>query len=339
MGKVFLSYRRSDSASTTGRIYDHLANAIGSSNVFKDVDNLAPGEVFADKIKRYIDDSDTVIVVIGKEWLDASDSNSSRRLDNENDWVRIEVGRGIEKGKRVIPLLVNGAEMPSKEHLPEDLQPITSVQAAELRNGRDFQNDMAGLRLLFTPWYKKNGGLRTILLGLIGLCVIGAFLLAMKDPKAPEIPKVPKPSVQPLSGIVIDKAAWVKGSIGDDSKMPLLDVVISNYTGSSFVISQYKIVIDEFKLGRSVIITPATSFIETLDQIEVTLLQDEGSIEEHLDDPINILPNDPMRLKFEFSVKKNGKQLSPAQLGEYKFRLELPRKGMEPIKVGSFQLR
>lgn len=250
--------------------------------------------------------------------------------------------RAIEKKKRLIPLLVNGAEMPSKECLPEEMQAMTLYQSAKLRDDRDFRRDIEGLRKLLTPWYKRGVGLKFVVLGVLGVFAVlgvkwsGLFATGFSG-------EVESPSVEPShlarSGVVVDKAVWVKGSTGDDRKMPLLDVVISNHTGAPFVVSQYRVVVDRFKTTRSGMMIPSTSIIRALDKVKVILPEAGGVIEEHLDNPVNVVPNGPMRLKFEFSVERNGVCVSPSQLGGCAFRLQLLCKGMDPIEVGRFELQ
>src|SRR5512145_800274 len=115
MTRIFISYRRSDSATIAGRIYDRLAAAFTENNVFKDSYGIQPGEDFRGKIREQIATCDVVLVIIGSTWLSVTEADNPRlrRLDNPADWVRVEVETGLQRDKAVvIPLLVGGASMP-----------------------------------------------------------------------------------------------------------------------------------------------------------------------------------------------------------------------------------
>ncbi len=148
MPRIFISYRRSDSEGITGRIYDHLASAFGEDSVFMDVDDIIPGEDFRGKIREAVSTCDVVLIVIGNTWLDVRerDNPEVRRLDNPNDFVRLEVETGLQRDStRVIPLLVNRASMPSGNALPNTLRELSFKQALKMRHGSDFGRDVKRL--------------------------------------------------------------------------------------------------------------------------------------------------------------------------------------------------
>ena len=91
MPKIFISYRRGDSAGHTGRLYDRLADHFGQDQVFMDVDTIRPGLDFVEVVQQAVADSDGLIAVIGKDWLTASDATGGRRLDQPNDMVKLEI--------------------------------------------------------------------------------------------------------------------------------------------------------------------------------------------------------------------------------------------------------
>ena len=131
MATIFVSYRRSDAPGQAGRIYDGLAQRFGEENVFKDVDSLEPGVDFAEVIEETIGRCDALIAVIGAGWLDAED-RGSRRLDDPDDWVRMEIVHALERKIRVIPVLVAGASMPGSADLPDDLRALARRNAHPL---------------------------------------------------------------------------------------------------------------------------------------------------------------------------------------------------------------
>lgn len=142
MPTIFISYRRSDSASETGRLYDRLVERYGKTSVFKDVDSIPPGVRFPDYIAESIQASDVALILIGSRWLDASSGWGRRRLDDPGDFVRIEIETALRLGVPVIPVLVNGATMPPAHRLPESLRPMCLQNAVSLRQDPDFSHDV-----------------------------------------------------------------------------------------------------------------------------------------------------------------------------------------------------
>ena len=131
MNGIFISYRRDDAPGYAGRLYDRLAAHFGADHVFMDVQGIEPGVDFVDAIERALGSCEIVIVLIGKDWL-AADSAGRRRLDDPNDFVRVETATALARGIRVVPVLVEGAEMPRGDNLPTELVPLVRRQAVEL---------------------------------------------------------------------------------------------------------------------------------------------------------------------------------------------------------------
>jgi hypothetical protein len=144
--KIFLSYRREDSGDVTGRLYDRLTQHLGSAQVFKDVDSIPPGVDFRAYLANQIEACDVMLVVIGTHWL-APDATGRRRIDNPQDFVRIEIETALERGMPIVPILVSGAEIPSAEQLPEALAALAYRQARLLRPDPDFHLDVDRLLL------------------------------------------------------------------------------------------------------------------------------------------------------------------------------------------------
>ncbi len=146
MPRIFISYRRADTEVITGRINDHLVREFGAQNIFKDVDDILPGQDFRQVLHDEISKCNIVLVMIGSHWLDIQDSNQNRRLNDPNDFVRIEVESAIKQGNiLVIPVLVQGAAMPPAADLPESLHSLAYLNAAIVRNDPDFNRDMVRL--------------------------------------------------------------------------------------------------------------------------------------------------------------------------------------------------
>jgi hypothetical protein len=134
MPGVFISYRRDDSSAYAGRLYDHLCTRFGPERVFMDVDTIRPGEDFVQAISDRVASCDALIVVIGRRWLTSADATGARRLDDANDFVRLEIASALECKVRVIPALVDGAQMPGPRDLPPDLAPLSRRNAIEISN-------------------------------------------------------------------------------------------------------------------------------------------------------------------------------------------------------------
>lgn len=139
---IFVSYRRSDSADITGRIYDRLIGKFGKGPIFKDVDSIPLGLDFKEYLDMKVGECDVLLAIIGNEWLTASDSSGERRLDDPTDFVRIEIEAALERKIPVIPLLVRDARMPRAQDLPPGLQKLVYRNGIPIRSDPDFHRDM-----------------------------------------------------------------------------------------------------------------------------------------------------------------------------------------------------
>jgi hypothetical protein len=136
MNRIFISYRRDDSAGHAGRLFDRLGARLGKDSVFMDVEGIEAGLDFVETIEAAVGSCDVLLAVIGRGWLDIKDSQGRRRLDDPRDFIRLETATALARHIRVIPVLVEGAAMPSEESLPDVLRPLTRRQAVELRDSR-----------------------------------------------------------------------------------------------------------------------------------------------------------------------------------------------------------
>ena len=136
MPDIFLSYRRQDSQSATGRPADRLEEHFGPARVFHDHELIVAGEDFADEIRRAINASTVVLAVIGPHWLTAAVRPGARRLDDPGDFVRLEIESALAAGIPVVPVLIEGAAMPGSAALPASLAGFSRCQAVELSQTR-----------------------------------------------------------------------------------------------------------------------------------------------------------------------------------------------------------
>ena len=132
--RIFLSYRRDDSAPRAGRLRDALAARFGDGNIFQDIVAIAPGERFDDAIDAAHGQCDALIAVIGPGWITAVDAHGQARLTSADDYVRRELATALSRATPTIPVLVNGALMPTAEQLPMDLRQLALRQALVLHD-------------------------------------------------------------------------------------------------------------------------------------------------------------------------------------------------------------
>ncbi len=132
--KIFISYRRSDTASAAGRLYDRFCRLLGAKNVFLDIGAIDAGENFETKIQHEIGKANAILVLIGNNWMAAAPGEDKPRLFDESDHVRAEIKAALRGKAFTMPVLVDGAPMPNPEHLPEDISGITLLNAPPLRN-------------------------------------------------------------------------------------------------------------------------------------------------------------------------------------------------------------
>jgi hypothetical protein len=162
MAGLFISYRREDLPGFAGRLADALEAVFGAENVFRDIEDIRPGDDFVEVIERQLREVDALLVVIGPSWLTAN-RDGVRRLDEADDFVRQEIHAGLESGKPVLPVLIGGGIMPAETDLPLDIRRLARRQAVVLSARR------------------RGTARRSRLIGLIGLIVVAAIaLLAAK---------------------------------------------------------------------------------------------------------------------------------------------------------------
>jgi hypothetical protein len=136
MARIFVSYRREDATGFAGRIKDELERRFGDVEVFRDVDDIASGEDFVERLDGALRDCRVLIAVIGKSWLAAQNAQGTARLHDSDDFVRREISAALAGDVRVIPVLVDGAQMPNEADLPDDLKLLARRQAHELADSR-----------------------------------------------------------------------------------------------------------------------------------------------------------------------------------------------------------
>jgi hypothetical protein len=175
--KVFICYRREDTAAHAGRLYDSMVARFGERNVFMDVE-IEPGVDFVERITSVVSGCLVLIVVMGREWATVEGPDGGARIADPGDFVRLEVETALRRPEVTpIPVLVSGARMPRPEQLPEPLRPLTRRNALELSDAR---------------WRYDVGRLQTALEDLIGELTATRDRAAPPEPEpVPEAPAAP----------------------------------------------------------------------------------------------------------------------------------------------------
>lgn len=136
MSGIFICYRREDSIAYAGRLYDRLADRFGEERIFMDIDTMKVGLDFVEQIEKAVQSCDVLIAVIGKTWLNIQDEKGHRRLDNPEDFVKVEIQAALERNIPVIPLLVGGVGMPKAADLPGPIAKLTRRHAMKMSDER-----------------------------------------------------------------------------------------------------------------------------------------------------------------------------------------------------------
>ena len=197
--RVFISYRREDSAAYAGRLYDAMVARFGEHNVFMDLD-IAPGIDFVEQITENVSSCQVLIEVMGPRWATVKNDDGGVRIADPEDFVRLELEIALKRPEvTLIPVLVSGARMPDPDVLPPELRPMTRRNALELSDGR---------------WHYDVGRLNNTLDELFG---------GVAAPDAPMPPKQPPPRPPTwrfiLEGVVVaGLAALVVRALVEDHK-------------------------------------------------------------------------------------------------------------------------
>ncbi len=150
MPGVFLSYRRDDSSGQAGRLFDILAAHFGRDRVFMDLDTIRGGDNFVTVIEQQVARCDVLLAIIGERWLTVTSRTGLRRLDDPDDFVRLEIAKALERNVRVIPVLVGNASVPAEQDLPPDLRPLALRHAMDLRDAHFHEDAQKLIDILST---------------------------------------------------------------------------------------------------------------------------------------------------------------------------------------------
>jgi formylglycine-generating enzyme required for sulfatase activity len=239
MAAIFINYRKSQAAHAALAVHGRLSQEFGADLVFIDSMAIELGDDFVEQIELHLSDCQVMLTLIGDGWADAADDDGNRRFDDSDDYLLLELARAFEKRVRVVPVLIDGAKMPKKGQLPENLHPLLKRHALEVDFRRHVRQDLdalcADLRKLLRS--ATSSPLPKLAFDSVSghlNATVQAPLPAKPAPKRewvsePAMPPqmnqaakpgigkdgVSAPAVSP-AGIVVDKPRWAVGS-GSDS--------------------------------------------------------------------------------------------------------------------------
>src|ERR1700745_142576 len=136
MSTVFISYRREITAGEARALYNDLAERLGKNSVFMDVDSIALGRDFRSALQDTLASCDLMLVLIGRNWADVKDEDGRMRLENPGDFVRLEIEAALRRDIVVMPVLMQGAHMPTAEQLPTEIKDLAYRNGFELSHTR-----------------------------------------------------------------------------------------------------------------------------------------------------------------------------------------------------------
>ena len=218
-GRVFISYRRDDSGFPAGWLYDRLRAHLGSEQVFKDVDSIDPGDDFFRVIEDAVGSCQVLLALIGDRWLDITDETGKRRLDDPDDFVRLEIQAALHRDVRLVPILVGRAPMPRSHQLPDSLRGLVRRQAIKLSPDR-FESDLARLvRVIDKTLAAIRDGPAEAPADASGVTqaigLDGPGGVAVDSAGTVDVPVSDIPSGKPIDGPLTGHTDWVTSMTGD----------------------------------------------------------------------------------------------------------------------------
>jgi hypothetical protein len=202
--KIFLSYRRDDAGGQALFLSRLLRDRLGKDLIFMDIDNVPFGIDFVEHIRAQVGQCDILLAVIGNQWLEARDELGNRRIDDPNDFVRLEISTALRRDIPVIPVLLDATKMPREDRLPDELKRFpyrsginvhhTSFESDVGRlvdglNARIAKKEKVTNRPFLAVWRRTAvvGLVAVILVGLVFLVSLG-LRLTRTDSKSSEDP-------------------------------------------------------------------------------------------------------------------------------------------------------
>lgn len=181
MAEIFISYRRDDTGMLCERVTNRLSARFGARRVFRDTSAIMVGSKWEQVLHTALQDSYVVIALIGADWLSARGTDGKQRLFDPHDFVRMELASALAQGKRIIPVLANGARMPQAHELPPDLAALAQISPYFLRPDPYFESDLWAIMQVVDPAARRRVPHPVIAVcGAVGL--LGVLLTAFGVP-------------------------------------------------------------------------------------------------------------------------------------------------------------
>src|SRR4051812_32883655 len=214
MRAIFISYGRDETEGYAGRLFQDLCERFGKDSVFMDVAGIEPGRDFRRVVERQVASCGVLLALIGKTWVSITDAQGKRRVDDPYDFVRLEVASALKRDIPVIPVLVQQADMPRAEQLPDDLRDLAYRNNVELTHARwasdvqvlvtalapyvDASEPPAGAGVHDSSTRSRMPGWRAPVVAPLALLAIGGLAYVAWDRLAPDS-NAPVPTSAPAS--------------------------------------------------------------------------------------------------------------------------------------------
>src|SRR5262245_55554174 len=156
VGGIFISYRRDYSRHAAGRLVERLEKIFPREQLFFDIDTIEPGLDFAKVISEKLKDCDVMLAVIGPNWATSRDESGALRLEDPDDFVRLELEAALKRDIRALPVLADGAKTPREDGLPDGLKPLVRRNAVSLSHER-FSAEAEGLARSLASLLRPSG--------------------------------------------------------------------------------------------------------------------------------------------------------------------------------------
>jgi TIR domain len=153
--QIFLNYRASDEPFGVQMLDRELSEQFGSDVVFLASKSIDLGEDWEERMFAAVEESTAVLMVIGRNWLDAKDADGRRRIDDPGDFVRREIRTALRLNKQVIPVRLAVPRL-SAADLPTDLHDVLRCQDIEIR----FRSARPDIELLVAKLRRQVPALR-----------------------------------------------------------------------------------------------------------------------------------------------------------------------------------
>lgn len=105
--RIFLSYRRDDSAGYVSRLENELERVFGDGRVFRDATDIPGGAKWKNVIDANLHSSAVLILVIGPRW----EHIWHERINDDVNYVALELQRARELEVPIIPVTLDGTEL------------------------------------------------------------------------------------------------------------------------------------------------------------------------------------------------------------------------------------